>query len=185
MARRPTPSPDPEPRIGCFFVALFIAVIGTAIGSAGEGGIGYLAAISAVPLLVMTIQFLYEKFLLRMAWHKTDLHDIVGVLVTSDSPRWKRYIEDVWLPRFGSSMQILNWSEHRKWRRSVYTMLFYRFVGTRENYCPCIILFRGLSQPLVFRFYYAFRDARHGNPSALTKLEQRLFAELDNMKMGT
>ena len=181
MTKRPTPSPDPEPRRGWFFITLFLAVIGMALSPAGERGIGLLTVIFSVPLLIMTVQFLYEKSLLTMARHKTGLYAILGVLITSDSPGWKQYIEDLWLPRFGSSIQILNWSDQRKWRRSIYTVLFFRFVGTRENYCPSIILFRGLKHPLVFRFYYAFRDAKNGDRSALTKLEQRLFAELDNV----
>ncbi len=185
MPRRPTPSPDPDPRTGFFLVVLFLAVIGMAFSLAGQKGTGRWTVIFAVPLIATIIQFLYEKFLLRMAKHKTELYGIVGVLVTSESPNWKQYIEDAWLPRFGSAMHILNWSERRTWRRSIYTILYYRFAGSRENHCPCIILLRGLKPPLVFRFHNAFRDAKHGNRAALIELERRLFTELDNMKTDT
>jgi hypothetical protein len=185
MTKRPTPSPYPEPRIGCFLVTLFLAVIGMAFSAASKKGIKFWNVIFAVPLIIIIVQFLYEKGLLVTAKHKTDLYSIHGVLVMSDSANWKQYIEDIWLPKIGNFMQMLNWSEHKKWRRSIYTMLFYRFVGTNENYCPSVVLLRGLKQPLVFRFFYAFRDAKHGNRLELSKLEQRLFEELDNIKMGT
>ncbi len=179
MAKRQTPSPDPVPRTGCFLAALFLAVIGIGIGSAAETGFVAWTLIFASPVMVMILFLLYEKTLLAIARHGSDFQNIFGVLVTSDSPNWKQHIESRWIPRFGDSVVILNWSEHKRWRLSVYTLIFRRFVGAEHNYCPSIVLLNGLKQPLVFRFFYAFRDAKHGNRSALEELEERLFSELN------
>src|SRR5574341_1633049 len=178
MARKETPLPEPKPRTGCFLVALFVAIIGVGIGSAAGKGIISWTLIFAIPVIIMTLFFLYEKLLLVIAKHGTDFHNIFGVLVTSDSPNWKQYIEETWIPEFGNSMIILNWSQHKRWRWNVYTLIFYKFVGAEHNYCPSIVLLDGLKRPLVFRFFYAFRDAKHGSRSALTELENRLFLEL-------
>jgi len=184
MTKKPTPSPDPSPRAGCFLTALFVAVIGMGIGSVGGQGLISWTLIFAIPFLVMVLFFLHEKILLVIAKHKTDFENIFGILVTSDSPNWKQYIEDTWIPKFGNSIVILNWSEHKRWRRDIYTSIFYKFIGDRHNYCPSIVLLNGLKQPLVFRFFYAFRDARHGNKNALIELEERLFGELSK-RLGT
>ena len=55
--------------------------------------------------------------------------------------------------------------------------MFRHFCGTEENFNPSVVLFRGLRRPLVFCFYYAFRDARHGKRAPLEGLERRLFEE--------
>ena len=107
---------------------------------------------------------------------------LVGLLVTSDSPHWKQYIEEKWVSRTRNTFRILNWSQHTQWGKSAYAKAFYRFCGTRENYCPCVILFRGLRYPLVFRFFYAFRDAKHGDEAALKALEERMLKEIIKLK---
>lgn len=60
-------------------------------------------------------------------------------------------------------------------------MLFRQYCETCRSYCPAVILFQGRHRVLVFRFFYAFRDYKHGNEWALKKLEERLFQEIDTL----
>ena len=103
---------------------------------------------------------------------------IVGVLVTSDSPIWAEYIRENWLRQFGERFVVLNWSTRRRWGKTLASRIFYYYCGSDRNFCPAIILLRGLRYPLVFRFFYAFRDYKHGNEMALRGLEARLAREL-------
>lgn len=180
MGKRPTPSPDPKSRVGCLSFAALVGVLGIAVSTKYDK---YWPILFTLPILVMLTNIIYGKLLLSAGITFVRSKQIHGVLVTSDSPIWKEYIEDKWIPRIGGSLETLNWSTHKTWKRTVYTRVFYEYVGTRENYCPSVVLLRGLKEPLVFRFFYAFRDAKHGNMEALNKLEKRLFDELE-LKRG-
>ena len=130
----------------------------------------------------MFIDIIDSKILLSRAMRIANKKHVYGVLITSNSLNWKVYIENKWVPRIGSSIEILNWSMHKTWKRTMYTKLFNKFVGTNENYCPSVVLLRGIKEPFVFRFFYAFRDAKHGNTESLNKLEQRLFKEIESIR---
>ena len=52
-------------------------------------------------------------------------------------------------------------------------------VGPGTNFNPALILLRGLRHPYVYRYYYAFRDAKHGNMEALRRLETHMFAQFE------
>ena len=51
-------------------------------------------------------------------------------------------------------------------------------VRSRRNYNPAVLVFRGLRRPAVYRFYYAFQQAKHGRTQYLDALEAELFREL-------
>jgi len=72
----------------------------------------------------------------------------------------------------GSQFKLLNMSDRKKWNKTLSVRVFSHFCG---YYCPAIILYRGLRRPLVFWFFHAFRDYKHGNEKALRNLEDCLF----------
>lgn len=76
---------------------------------------------------------------------------------------------------------ILNWSQRKEWRFSLPLWIVRRFGLADDNYNfnPMAILFRGLRYPFVYRYFYAFRDAKHGNMEALHRLEEHMFTETD------
>lgn len=144
-------------------------------------------AIGLLPLAFCILFQAYGLMLLLMArscWRKTP---ICGVLVYSDSPNWKKYIESNWLPAIAGRVVVLNWSERKSWGNSLPVRLFRYYVMERWwNYenrqtdiNPAFILLRGLRHPHVYRYYQAFRDKKHGRPDALSQLEDRMFAEID------
>jgi hypothetical protein len=125
---------------------------------------------------------LYGVLLLLAAWWRWRGSPIRGILVTSDSPHWQKYIEEQWLPRLGEHVVILNWSERGSWRNRLEVRIFRRFgIGDDNfNFNPLMIYFRGLGYPLIYRYYFAFRDAKHGNREALERLEGHMFAQMES-----
>jgi len=127
-----------------------------------------------------------------------------GILVYSNSPHWKVYIEEKWLPAVSDYVVVMNWSEKTKWpdNRPFEAQLFRAFAGDREFNPIAIvfpqpratltqmladawrrrdwvaILFPGSPDVKVIRFWKAFRDFKHGRERALRASEQELFATL-------
>src|SRR5713226_7047787 len=56
------------------------------------------------------------------------------LLVYSNSPNWKSYVEEKWLTRWGHRAVVLNWSERQHWQRErrPEVALFRAFAGDRE-----------------------------------------------------
>lgn len=165
---------------GCWAVAaaygvFLAALLAVAEGNWSRAGLAFLAA----PLAFATCYQVYGRALLLAAHLRWRARGIRGVMVYSRSPHWQSYIESEWLPSAGSRLRILNWSDRKAWPAPLVVRLFRFFVGDHRNFNPAVVLLRGVNAPLVFRFYNAFRDARHGRPAALKRLERRLFAELD------
>ena len=133
-----------------------------------------------LPLVLYLAYTLYGLLLLIAAWFRWQGSPVRGLLILSDSPSWKNYLEERWLPRLRDGVVILNWSERKTWPRSLPSRLFYHFCciwNENRNFNPAVILFRGLRYPYVYRYYYAFRDAKHGRPEALHELEAHMFRE--------
>jgi hypothetical protein len=99
------------------------------------------------------------------------------LLVYSDSPNWKRYIEEKWFPRWGHRAVVLNWSERKTWGRSARAevALFRAFAGERE-FNPLAIVVPPTGRHVhIVRFWRHFRDYKHGKDRSLREAE----AELD------
>ena len=178
MTRKPTP--EPEARfIGGGGLAILLWSASFILVAFALGVWWY--ALPAVPLPIYLVYLLHGLLLLVAAWRCWHRTSIRGILILSDSPNWKSYIEEHWLPRLDGKVVILNWSERSKWESSLPVRIFRRFgmAGGHLNFNPSVILLRGLRYPLVYRYFYAFRDAKHGNMTALRHLEEHMFAELD------
>jgi len=85
------------------------------------------------------------------------------------------------MPRLGNRALILNWSERSTWRNRLEVNIFRRFGIDDDNFNfnPLVIYFRGLRYPLIYRYFFAFRDAKHGDHDALQRLEDHMFAQFD------
>lgn len=138
-------------------------------------------AVFALPSALYLLYLLEGLSLLVMAWWRWHGTPIRGILVLSDSPNRKPYIEEHWLPRFREKIVVLNWSERKQWRASLPVRIFHRFgMGYEEsNFEPSVVLFRGLRYPFVYRYFFAFRNAKHGNMEALRRLEEHMFTQLE------
>ena len=126
-------------------------------------------------LLACGLYALLLHVLLWMFWSPVGKRVL---FVYSNSPVWQSYIEDNILPRLPHGSVVLNWSERRRWRRwSLSAAVFHFFGGSRE-FNPLAVVVRPLRWVRVFRFWRAFRDAKHGNRNALHLLETRFFSYL-------
>jgi hypothetical protein len=176
MGRKPTPEPDVKGMGWGCASALLVYVLAATLLAMKTGKDFFWVLL--IPIGMIVGYKLYGFTIRTIASKLWNLRGIKGVLVYSNSPNWQEYIEEKWLPILGNQTNTLNWSNHKKWRKSLSVLLFKYYCGTYNNYNPSVIILRGTKTPLVFRFYYAFRDAKHGNREALNKLEQRLFEEL-------
>jgi len=111
----------------------------------------------------------------RVAWSPRGVRCL---LVHSNSPAWDTRVRTVWLPSFGHLAVTLNWSERASWRQTLSVRVFNRFCRRTHNFNPAVVVFRGLRQPLVFRFFYAFHEAQAGRTRYLEGLEADLFPVL-------
>lgn len=89
------------------------------------------------------------------------------LVVYSNSPIWKLWFEQRALPTLGSRAVVLNWSERKRWKRSLAVYVF-RVFGGDQNFNPLIMVFDPF--PRTFRFYPAFREYKHGKPESVEKL---------------
>ncbi len=99
------------------------------------------------------------------------------LLVYSNSPHWKTYVETHWLPRWGSRAVVVNWSERQRWRfeHPQEAQLFSAFAGSREfNPLAIVLPADGWRDVRVVRFWQAFREYKHGKDSTLRRAEATL-----------
>ncbi len=93
------------------------------------------------------------------------------VFVYSDSPNWKAHVESRILPRLPENTVVLNWSQRGQWPRvSLPVILFRCFAGERE-FNPIGLVFERWRTVEDYRFWQAFRDAKHGHGGALEHVE--------------
>jgi hypothetical protein len=104
------------------------------------------------------------------------------LLVYSNSPHWKPYIDQRWLARWGARAVVLNWSERKSWERSrrPEAALFRAFAGQREFNPLVIIVPPSGRHAHVVRVWRAFRDLKHGNARKLRDAEADLERCLDS-----
>ena len=137
----------------------------------------------AAPALLLLVVSVTDKILglivLSESRRLLESRGIRCLVVYSESPMWGDYIRTAWLPRLGHRAVTLNWSERSSWPSSLEVRLFKRFIGSSwRNFNPAVLVLRGLQRPQVFRFYYAFQQAKHGRRQYLETLESGLFDEL-------
>ena len=133
---------------------------------------GFPAAVALATVLTREI-----KGLLLLAECRRTLtpRGVRFLVVYSASPNWEQRIREQWLPRFGAEAVVLNWTDRAKWQRSLEVRLFNHLIKSWHNFNPAVLVLRGFRRPLVFRFYYAFRETKAGRSSYLDQLESELF----------
>jgi len=139
---------------------------------------GIALTLVALPLLLLAaIIYVFWALLLRFLvivfWIPRGHRVLV---VYSNSPHWKQRFEESILPQLGPRCVVLNWSEHRRWSFSLAACLFW-FYGGAKNYNPLAVVMRPFGRTKVYRFWPAFRDAKHGRPESLHRLETEFLNE--------
>ena len=133
MGKKPTPPPDPRARLGCALILGVIAFAGVALAVIDKR---YWPLVFAIPIGMFAYRYISEKLLLYLVAKSLKHDGFIGLLPTSDSPHWKAYIENKWIRSNENAFQILNWSQHAHWRKTIYTKAFYRFCDYSRELLP-------------------------------------------------
>ncbi len=177
MSRKRTLPKEHKFETGC---AVIIAVYSLVFALAAYATEWWWLLIALVPSVIILLYVSYGVLLRAWAllkWSRTPIH---GILIYSNSPNWQEYVEREWLPRLRDRVIILNWSQRKNWTHSLAIRLFRYYLEGSTNaidYNPAVLLLRGLKHPYLYRYFYAFRDAKHGRTNALTTLEAQMFED--------
>jgi len=135
-----------------------------------------IAAVAFFPALALwVLSGLILGLIVRLRWVPGGT---AGIFVYSESPTWHAHIEQNLLPRIEGRLEVLNWSERRKWegnpiRTPLAVWVFRRWKRHRE-FNPMAIVFVPWWRPRVIRFWKAFKDFKHGKPEKVMALENEL-----------
>lgn len=98
-----------------------------------------------------------------------------GILVYSNSPRWKAYIESRWLPAAGDHLAAINISENQHWRPSLSGLTLEAHLFSRKRpLLPVALVFPDGRPPEFIEFNGAFLDRNAGNDEQIYIKEQHL-----------
>jgi hypothetical protein len=103
------------------------------------------------------------------------------LFVSSDSPIWRDYVEREILPKLQGRAVILNWSQRKRWNRSLAVAAFRHFGGDRA-FNPLAVVFRPFRFARTFRFFEPFQEFKRGRPEKVESLKERLFDTLDGLE---
>jgi hypothetical protein len=132
-----------------------------------------------IVIAVLVLSALQSLALYLLVWATWITRGKDILLVYSDSPHWKEYIEEEILPRIRNRTVVLNWSERQNWfgRFTLAPMLFRHFGGHKE-FNPIFIHFRLLRLHRAYRFLEPFRRWRKKNDKRdLDALLSRFYSE--------
>jgi hypothetical protein len=174
------PQPLGKPvRLGCL-ASLAVCVVACSAIFAGTRWAGALlfAGVAAFMMAGLAAWYLYGLILLAIVWRRWTPRGVRCLLVYSDSPVWRDHIKTGWLSRIGDVALVLNWGERASWRSDLRVRVFRRFCGEWRNFNPAVVVFRGLREPYVFRFFYAFQEVKANRRQYLETLEAQMFEAL-------
>ena len=159
---------------GCIvaLVGLF-ALLVWAAGAAGP----LLFSIVVVALAAMVWWFVRARQRAIAAFraaHRATGKDVL--VVYTDSPHWKEYIETQWLPRWGD--RAIPFDRSRPWRADQVEARLWRAVAGSVEHTPVVIVVPPHGPVQIVRFWLAFRDYKHGKDRRLREAEARLAAIL-------
>ena len=170
-------------RLGPLSLALILLVvlmvlIGTAV-SVPSLAIPLLAAAGIVFVLLSQVYRAWtRRAVIRRFYNTHPGKDLV--LVYTDSPTWRSYIEVNWLPKWGARAVTLNRS--KPWLPSQPEAELWRLLAGRRDHTPLAIVLPRGGDPIVVRFWPAFLAFKHGKAHELHRAEDRLSAALQTSR---
>jgi hypothetical protein len=94
------------------------------------------------------------------------------LVVYTDSPHWKEYIETRWLPRWGD--RVIAFDRSKPWSADLPEARLWRAVAGSVEHTPVVIVVPPHGEVRIVRFFLAFRDYKHGKDARLREAEARL-----------
>ena len=136
--------------------------------------------------LTLPFQYLYGWYL---AYRFGQIHGRFGrfvLLIYSDSPNWKDYIETNLLPRLEPHVVTLNWSERARWGQThAFEARVFRHWAGRKEFNPMALIFSSIWTVTEVRLWSEFRDLKHGKDRSLRLAENSLFSEVQRIASKT
>lgn len=150
-------------------------------GDKGKDAKGLLLAAVFSPVIILLVaHHALSKFILNaLVWVKWCLRGKFILFVWSDSPIWREYIQQNILPQIEHCSIILNWSQRKQWRWWSLPVSVFLFFGGSQEFNPMAVVFRPFHCTRVFRFWYPFKDFKHGKKKVLIEMTQELMKEID------
>ena len=151
---------------------------GTRLERWGQRAVIALVVVVFSPLLLpLVVAYgIYAILLHLLLWLLWSPAGTRVLFVYSNSPVWQSYIEEHILPKLPQGSVVLNWSERQRWRWWSLSAAVFRFFGGRREFNPLAVVVRPFRWGQTFRFWKAFRDAKHGNRKSLDRIESEFFA---------
>jgi hypothetical protein len=128
------------------------------------------------PFVIVLVNHRRRSRLLR-AFRAT--HGAAGkdlLLVYTDSPHWRPYIEEHWVRRWEKRAVIFNRSE--PWQPGQLESRLWRSMAGILEHTPVAIVIPARGRPSVIRFFRAFRDFKHHKERRLHEAERALESAL-------
>jgi hypothetical protein len=97
------------------------------------------------------------------------------LLINSNSPVGGKHFHREMVAPLQDEAAVLNWSERKQWLRWRRAVQCFRHFRGETCFNPMVIVFRPWRRPKIFRFYEAYRDAKHGHMSELHGMQDELF----------
>jgi len=147
-----------------------------ALAVVGVIGLPVWLVLAAVAGIVWIVCALCLHLIVWFWWLGRDRRRVL--FVYSDSPNWKEHIEENVLPRLPRNAVVLNWSERKRWGVWRLPAMLFRWFAGRREFNPIALVFERFDWVRKYRFWQAFREAKHGKPGKLHALELALFKDL-------
>jgi len=112
----------------------------------------------------------YQRFLARRFRQAHGGKDLL--IVYTDSPHWKEYIESRWVNQWRERTVTLNRS--RPWSRKQPEAALWLGVAGIAEHTPLAVVVPRKGKFRVIRFFAAFRDFKHGKDARLRDAEVEL-----------
>lgn len=126
--------------------------------------------------------FAYSQWLKFRFWQRHGKYGRFVLLVYSDSPNWKDYIEANILPRLEPHVVALNWSKRGEWERvNPFEAKVFKHWAGEEEFNPMALIFSPGGRVEDVRFWRPFRDFKHGKEGLLRQAEALLFTEVERI----
>ncbi len=100
------------------------------------------------------------------------------VVVYSDSPIWRDYMETQVVPLVQERAILLNWSERNMWPRWSLSVHVFHHFGEGREFNPLVIVFRPFHRARAFRLWLPFKDWKRGYREPVERLRQELLSAL-------
>lgn len=155
---------------GCLLVLVAIGVLMMRIGGAFALALVTIAVAALASLAAAQLVRRLRAIAAFRAAYRASGKDVL--IVYTESPHWKEYIDTRWLPQWGDRAIVLDRS--KPWSEAQPEARLWRAIAGSAEHTPVVIVVPPAGRVQIVRFWLAFRDFKHGKDRKLREAEARL-----------